>query len=394
MFDRTGINNLVEIMEFFPVVAIIGPRQIGKTTLAKQLVTHLGKKMIYLDMEDERDFAMLKDNANAFFDENKDACIVIDEVQAMPSLFTRLRPAIDAKRIPSRFLLLGSATPDLVKGVTETLAGRIAFHELNQVTLAEIQSNENEILLKTHWFRGGFPEPLLAKSDKFALLWAQNFIYSYAERDLRKLFGVELSTPIIHRMWQMLAHYHSGIWSAETFARSLGVSSPTVTRYLDFMEGAFLIRKLQPWFANAKKRLIKSPKVYIRCTGILHKLLDLKSYEALQGHPIVGASWEGYVIEQIASTIPDDVELYYYRTQNGAECDLVLSLGLKAIVCIEIKYSDAPVVSKGFYNSIEDLESKNNFVITPNSDDYSKNENVRVCNISTFISKYLPIIFA
>lgn len=387
MFDRRDISDLQELLDFFPAVAIIGPRQIGKTTLAKQLAQNLGRGVIYLDMEDDRDYAKLQDNANAYFDAHQDACIIIDEVQAMPALFTRLRPAIDAKRTAGRFLLLGSASPDLVKGVTETLAGRIAFHELNQITLPEIVGSN--IDMKTHWFRGGFPEPLLAKTDKQSALWSQNFIFSYAERDLRTLFGVELSTPMIHRMWQMLSHYHGGIWSAETFARSLGVSAPTVNRYLDFMEGAFLVRKLQPWFANAKKRLIKSPKVYIRCAGILHKLLDIKSFDALQGHPIIGNSWESYVIENIAASVPSEVELYYYRTQNGAECDIVLAIGLKILACIEIKYSDAPVVSKGFYNSIEDLESKNNFVITPNSDDYIKNENVRVCKLEVFLDKYL-----
>ena len=387
MLNRIDIVELTEKLDFFPAVAIIGPRQIGKTTLAKTLAHNLGRQMIYLDMEDERDYAKLKDNANTFFDAHQDACIIIDEVQAMPSLFTRIRPAIDAKRTAGRFLLLGSASPDLVKGVTETLAGRIAFHELNQITLPEIAGSN--INMTQHWFRGGFPDPLLAKTDKQYAMWSQNFIFSYAERDLRTLFGVELSTPMIHKMWQMLSHFHGGIWNAETFSGSLGVTAPTVNRYLDFMEGAFLVRKLQPWFANAKKRLIKSPKIYIRCTGILHKLLDIKSFDALQGHPVIGNSWESYVIENIAALVPDEVELYYYRTQNGAECDVVLAIGLKILACIEIKYSDAPSVSKGFYNSIEDLECTNNFVITPNSDDYLKTETVRVCNLNDFLTKYL-----
>lgn len=387
MLNRIDIVELTEKLDFFPAVAIIGPRQIGKTTLAKTLAHNLGRQMIYLDMEDERDYAKLKDNANTFFDAHQDACIIIDEVQTMPSLFTRLRPAIDAKRTAGRFLLLGSASPDLVKGVTETLAGRIAFHELNQITLPEIAGSN--INMTQHWFRGGFPDPLLAKTDKQYAMWSQNFIFSYAERDLRTLFGVELSTPMIHKMWQMLSHFHGGIWNAETFSGSLGVTAPTVNRYLDFMEGAFLVRKLQPWFANAKKRLIKSPKIYIRCTGILHKLLDIKSFDALQGHPVIGNSWESYVIENIAALVPAEVELYYYRTQNGAECDVVLAIGLKILACIEIKYSDAPTVSKGFYNSIEDLECTNNFVITPNSDDYLKTETVRVCNLNDFLTKYL-----
>ncbi len=387
MLDRIAISDLGEKLDFFPAVAIIGPRQIGKTTLAKQLAGRLGKAFVYLDMEDERDYAKLADNANAYFDAHQEVCVILDEVQAMPFLFTRLRPAIDAHRIPGRFLLLGSASPDLIKGVTETLAGRIAFHELYQVDLTELKNTH--ISQETHWYRGGFPEPLLARTDRHYALWAQNFIFSYAERDLRWLFGVELSTPLIHKLWQMLAHAHGGIWNAETFSRSLGVTAPTVNRYLDFMEGAFLVRKLTPWFMNTKKRLIKSPKVYLRCTGILHKLLGIPSFEALLGHPIIGTSWESFVIEQIASRKQEGVELFYYRTQNGAECDLVLAAGLRVLACIEFKNSDAPVVSKGFYHCIEDLESPQNFVITPKSDDYVKSGNVRVCNVADFMNNYL-----
>ncbi len=214
---------------------------------------------------------------------------------------------------------------------------------------------------------------------------AENFVYSYAERDLNALFGVELSTSTIHKLWQMLSHGNGGIWNAETYARSLGVSAPTVNRYLDYLEGAYLVRRLQPWFANAKKRLVKLPKVYVRSSGILHHLLGIRSWDILQGHPIVGTSWEGYAIEQIFQLKPVGTEIYYYRTQNGAECDLVLARSMQIVACIEIKYTNAPQVSRGFYSCIEDLDSKNNFVITPNSDTYPKNDEILVCGLKDFL---------
>jgi len=390
MIDRLLYNDLCENLSFFPAVAITGPRQVGKTTLAKQVAAKSEKPILYLDLEDPRDKAKVATNANDYLENYQDHCVIIDEVQTIPELFTWLRPLIDAHRVPGRFLLLGSASPTLVKGVSQTLAGRIAYNELGQLNLKELE--RSNVSMQTHWYRGGFPEPLLAKTDRFFNSWAENFVYAYAERDLNFLFGIDLTASLVHKLWQMLAHGNGGVWGAETYARSLGITGPTVNRYLDYLEGAYLVRRLQPWFANAKKRLVKSPKVYVRGTGILHHLLNIRSWDELQGHPIVGTSWESYVIEQIHQLKPQGTEIYFYRTQNGAECDVVLVRWLQPMACMEIKYTNAPQVSRGFHTCVEDLDTKRNFVITPNSDTYPKGTGLTVCGLKDFLFNQLPTL--
>ncbi|MCY1517283.1 hypothetical protein D9M68_519560 [compost metagenome] len=312
--------------------------------------------------------------------------VIIDEIQLMPQLFAVLRPLIDAKRKPGRFILLGSASPLLVKGVSESLAGRIAYTELTPIGITEIPVSIN---YKTNWFRGGFPEALLAKNDEDAVQWLNDFIRSYVERDLALLFGVTLSTITLRNFWSMLAHTNGNLLNAEVFARSLGVSAPTVMKYLDFLEGGYMVRRLQPWFVNAKKRLIKSPKIYIRDTGILHKLLNIESLDALYGHPGAGASWEGYVVEQIFQAKPDHLDLFFYRTQAGAECDLLLVQGINPVVCIEIKLTNMPVVSKGFLNCIQDLNPAHSFILTPQSETYISTNGITIMNLSDFIQMFL-----
>ncbi|MFQ3576095.1 MAG: ATP-binding protein [Cytophagales bacterium] len=388
MLNRLLCESLREDLNDFPAVAIVGPRQIGKTTLAKQVAARSNRPVHYLDLEDPRDLAKLKDDAITYLENYKDHCVIIDEMQTLPELFSWFRPLIDRHRVPGRFLVLGSASPVLVKGISQSLAGRISYRELGSLNLKELETTS--ISMESHWFRGGFPEPLLAKTDRFFHAWAENFVISYAERDLNFLFGVSLTPALVRKLWLMLAHGNGGIWNAETHARSLGVTAPTVNRYLDFMEGAYLIRKLPPWFSNAKKRLIKSPKVYIRATGVLHSLLGIRSWDDLQGHPVVGTSWESYVIEQIWGLKPEGTHLYFYRTQNGAECDVVIAKGMMAIACIEIKYSNAPVVSRGFYSCIEDLGTSHNFVLTPGSETYPKGEKVMVCGLKDFLFNHLP----
>ncbi|WP_293784085.1 ATP-binding protein [uncultured Pedobacter sp.] len=367
-----------------PAIAILGPRQVGKTTLAKDL----SHDYVYLDMENPRDVAKLQD-AYTFLESLQDHTVIIDEVQLLPSLFSLLRPLIDAKRTPGRFILLGSASPELVKGVSETLAGRISYHELCPIGLTELPDN---IDFEQHWFRGGFPESLLSENDSISKEWIDDFIVSYVERDLAKMFGVDLAPMLLRNFWSMLAHLNGNLFNGESFARSLGVSAPTVNRYLDFLEGGFLIRRLQPWFVNAKKRLIKSPKTYIRDTGILHRLLNIPGYSDLFGHPAVGASWEGYVIEQIYQTKAKQIDLFFYRTQTGAECDLILVQGITPIVCIEIKLSNAPSVSKGFISCIKDLEPKYKYIITPKSETYPSSNDIIVTNLKNFLLNILPQI--
>lgn len=384
-----NITRLFEIvlqkrLKTAPAIAILGPRQVGKTTLAKQL----NEDFVYLDMENPRDTAKLQD-AYSYLENLENSTVIIDEVQLMPELFSILRPLIDAKRTPGRFILLGSASPELVKGVSETLAGRISYNELTPINLTEIIKIKD---YTTHWFRGGFPDALLAESDELYKYWIDDFIKSYVERDLAKMFGVDLAPTLLRNFWNMLAHSNGNLFNAELFSRSLGVSAPTVTRYLDFLEGGYLIRRLQPWFVNAKKRLVKSPKTYIRDTGILHGLLNIPSYEDLFGHPIIGSSWEGYVIEQIYQLKNQHTDLFFYRTQAGAECDLVLVKGITPVACIEIKLSNSPVISKGFINCTEDLEPKFKYVITPQSDTYKTTNDVIVTNLRNFLEEFLPKI--
>ncbi|MCF2503231.1 ATP-binding protein [Dyadobacter sp. CY107] len=381
MIHRYITQEIQEKLSRSPAVAILGPRQVGKTTLAKLIAKSNLASFTYLDAENPRDMAKLAD-AYTYLDSLRDSCVIIDEVQLMPELFSLLRPLIDEDRSPGRFILLGSASPALVKGVSESLAGRISYTELTPVGLSELTETQQK---EHHWFRGGFPEALLANSEATAKEWLDDFIRSYVERDLAYLFGVELSPATLRNFWRMLAHSNGNVWNAEVFARSLGITAPTVLRYTSFLEGGYMIRRLQPWFVNAKKRLVKSPKVYIRDTGILHRLLFIDSTEDLYGHPGIGGSWEGYVIEQIAQRISKGLELFYYRTQAGAECDLVLVRGITPIACIEIKLTNAPMVSKGFISCTEDLEPAYKFIITPSSDTYTTAHSVTVISLFNFL---------
>jgi len=367
-----------------PAIAVLGPRQVGKTTLAKTIAKKSAGS-VYLDLENPLDKRKLED-AYSYLHSLGNSCIILDEVQLMPALFSILRPLIDENRVAGRFILLGSASPALVKGVSESLAGRISYMELPGIGLTELPDKND---YKRNWFRGGFPNALLAGSDEASQAWLDDFIRSYVERDLAHLFGVELSSVILRNFWIMLAHSNGNIWNAEVFARSLGVSAPTVLRYLSFLEGGYIARRLPPWFVNAKKRLVKSPKVYIRDTGIVHRLLNIPDYDALLGHPGVGGSWEGYVIEQIYQRRPPDVDLFFYRTQAGAECDLVLVKGITPIACIEIKLSNAPVISKGFFSCVEDLEPKYKYVITPESDTFTTGQGVVVTGLYNFLTGLL-----
>jgi predicted AAA+ superfamily ATPase len=388
MIKRLLQSKLTELLKQFPAVAILGARQVGKTTLAKQLAAVKKEKPLYLDLEKIADRNRLLD-AHSYLDSQRGKCVILDEVQLMPELFSILRPVIDDYRKTGRFILLGSASPALVKLVSESLTGRIAYTELAPVSLPELPGN---ISREQHWFRGGFPEALLAKTDTSGRQWMSSFIRSYVERDLEILFGVNLSNATMQRLWTMLAHTSGNIWNAETYARSLGVTAPTILRYADYLEGGFMIRRLLPWFVNTKKRLVKSPKIYVRDTGVLHSLLNIPSMDDLLSNPIAGASWEGYVVEQIAASKHEDIQLFYYRTHDGAECDVVMIKGIKPVACIEIKLSNAPVISRGFMHCITDLKPKQKFIITPQSETYGIQENIIVTGITQFLKEQLPDI--
>lgn len=388
MIRRILQKNLEQQLKKFPAVAILGQRQVGKTTLAKTIAKSMGSNTVYLDLERDSDLMKLND-AESYLEQHKDQCVILDEVQRKPNLYALLRSLIDDYRKPGRFMLLGSASPHLVKGVSESLAGRIYYAHLHPFNLLEI---EKKAVLKKHWFRGGMPEALLAKTDEDYINWTDAFISTYIQRDMPELFDVRFSVSVMRNFWTMLAHNNGAIWNAENYARSLGVTAPTVNRYLDFLEAAFIIHRLPAFFQNVKKRLVKAPKIYLQDTGVLHRLLRIADSEHLQGNPIVGASWEGYIVEQIFQLKNDTLDMYFYRTQDGAECDVVLAKAHKPIACIEIKYSNAPDVSKGFYLSADALKSKKNFVITPGSDTYMIKNHTMVCSIKKFLKDFLPQI--
>ncbi len=385
MIKRKAQREILDKLGAFPAVAILGARQVGKTTLAKAIAKKLKKDILYFDLENPRDENTLRRDAYSLLEENSAKLVIIDEVQRMPELFTYLRPLIDSNKKKGRFLLSGSASPNLVKGVSESLAGRIYYAEITPIGLNELPvKNTFEKL----WFRGGFPRALTARTDAQFAEWMDTFIDTYTQRDLNAIFGINLSRQVIYNFWRMLAHCHSGIYNAEMFARSLGITSPTVTRYLDYLEGAYLVRRLPAYFMNARKRLVKAPKIYISDSGILHRLLGVNSFSDLKGNPIVGASWEGFVAEQVRRILPKGYDLFYYRTQNGAEADLVITRSLKPVSCIEIKYSNAPKISPGFYNSIADLGTKDNYVITPQADTLRISGEIRVMGLPAFLKDF------
>lgn len=383
MISRVDTSELVEYLSFFPSIMLAGPRQVGKTTLAHSIAKELNKPVLYLDMENENDKKILSENAHEYLMSHKEDCVVIDEAQVLPELFTYLRPIIDAHRVPGRFILLGSANPILIKRISETLAGRIYYLEISQITLLEAENFG--ITLEDHWFKGGLPESLLIKNNKMWMAWMDGYIKSYVYRDLNFLFGIDLSPIIIDKIWHLLAQVNSGIENVENLSRSLGVSSNTVKKYIEFLEGAYLIHKLPALYINNGKRLVKSPKIYLRTSGILHYLLKINNLEALKSSIHVGASWEGYVVEQLYLNRPSSANWHYYRTHNGAEVDLVLVQGNTPVACVEIKYSNAPDLSRGFFECISDLKTTYNYVITPSSKTWKTKDNIIICSISDFL---------
>ena len=390
MINRLHRADITKLMKQFPVVALLGSRQCGKTTLTKEFKKHNKRNTLYFDLESPADFQKFYD-PQLFLNELENDCVIIDEVQRMPELFALLRHLIDKKKNPGRFLLLGSASLDMIKNVSETLAGRIAYIDTHPFNLTEIPIKTTT--LQKHWFRGGFPDSYLAKSDDKQQQWMDNFVRTFIERDLNQLFGVTFSTNLMLRLWRMLAHYHGGIWNAQNFAKGLDVSPDTVNRYLDYLCGAFMVRKLPAFHYNSRKRLVKSPKVYLRDSGVVNYLQNIHKQSDLKYSPFIGNLWEGYVIEQILQLLPRYIQAYYYRTQDGSEMDLVLVKGIHAFVSIEIKNSSTPNLTRGMTESINDLNTKQNFIIVPSlNTNYPIGKVIQVCDLQTFFSVYLPKI--
>lgn len=379
MIQRDLIKAIKQDLKKVPTVVLFGPRQTGKTTLVKQLMSASKDRYIYLDLESPADKSKLTD-PELFLSRLTDKTVIIDEVQTLPHLFPVLRSLIDRDRKPGRFLLLGSASPELIQQSSESLAGRIRYRELFPFSLEEIGYDNQEKL----WFRGGFPLAYLSKNDAEANEWMTDFIHSYTSRDLRML-GLPMQPTEIVRLMQMLAHQHGQIINYSNLARSLGVSMPTVKNAMYYLEEAMLIRTFQPWYVNLGKRLVKSPKVYIRDSGMLHNLLFVNDYEQLMGHPQAGNSWEGFVLQQILTNLPEKLSPWFYRTQDGAEIDLLLTNGTQIQVCIEIKLTNAPTTSRGNTEAILDLKPKYQIIITPGADTYPLKNKWMVYSLQSFL---------
>lgn len=370
MTNRRLLPAVAHSLAAFPAVALLGPRQAGKTTLAK-IIANQRPGSLYLDLERPSDLARLAD-PELFLSRHFDQLIVLDEIQRCPELFAVLRALIDEKRIPGRFLLLGSASPQLLRQTSESLAGRIFFHELAPFDLSEI--NPTHFELQDFWLRGGYPLSWLAPSDADSFAWREAFIATHLERDI-PAFGIRVPGAALHRFWQMLAHLHGQLWNASRLAAGFGVSAPTIQHYLDILEATYMLRRLPPYKANLGKRLVKSPKVYLRDSGILHALLGITSVNDLAGHPVVGASWEGWVLEQIAQLIGPQWQLSFYRTASGAEMDIVAERG-KRKIGFEIKFSSAPTLTKGFWSALADLKLDQTYVVAPIGNGYPLTPNV------------------
>jgi predicted AAA+ superfamily ATPase len=378
MFPRLALDPLRQLLGEFPAVAILGPRQVGKTTLAMALAETLPAST-YLDLESAADSSKLAEPA-AYFEAHRDELVILDEVQRAPQLFAQLRGVIDRRRRGGKrtgqFLLLGSATGALLQQSAESLAGRIAYAELPPLCAAEVPAGD----LQRLWIRGGFPESFLAASDGASLRWRQQFVATYLERDIPQL-GPRIPAQTLRRLWTMLAHEQGQLLNASKLAASLAVSGQTVARYLDLLADLMLVRRLSPWASNEGKRLVRSPKVYVRDSGIVHALLGLATFDDVVGHPVAGGSWEGWVIENVLAVVPPGTQAFFYRTSAGAELDLLLELPKRQRWAIEIKRSSAPGVSKGFHIAAEDVKATQRFIVHSGSESFPLGQGVRAMSV-------------
>ena len=381
---RSIEKEALKLLGFFPVVGITGPRQAGKTTLVKQIRKFISKETLYIDLESSGDYTLMNE-AELFLKEQTNKCVIIDEVQRLPTLFPLLRSLIDKDRKPGRFIILGSASPDLIRDSSESLAGRIIYLNLMPFNLTEIPT---EISMYKHWLTGGFPEALLSGHNYFASKWYESFVKTYVERDLPNL-GYQSDPIRMERVIRMVASLHGQILNYSTIAKAVDYSVFNIRRIINILEHAYMLVSLPPFYINTKKRLVKSPKIYIRDTGILHYLLNIQDHKQLMSHPMLGMSWEGYVIEQINNNVGSQHRLSFYRTQDQSEVDLVIEKGNQVVAALEIKFTASPKLSKGNTLAIQTIGCENNFIITPDSKDYLIRKNVRVCSLSTYIKKYL-----
>jgi uncharacterized protein len=366
MIERTSyLQRLDTAVKRSPITALLGPRQCGKTTLAR--IFSQGRKSTFYDLESIPDQQRLQNPELALG--SLDGLVILDEIQNMPELFQVLRVLVDRVENQARYLILGSASPLIIKHVSETLAGRVEFVDLSGFDLSETGANAWETL----WERGGFPRSYLANSTEDSLAWREGFIRTFLERDIPQL-GINISAAAMRRFWTMLAHYHGQIWNASDFSRSMSLSDKTIRNYLDILCSTFMLRQLQPWFENIKKRQVKAPKVYFRDTGLLHSLLGLSDRFSLSGHPKVGASWEGFVIEQVLQVIRP-TQAYYWSTYTGAELDLFFPYGGRRFG-IEVKFNEAPKLSASMQIALKDLNLDHLWVVYPGKHVFSIQEKI------------------
>jgi len=370
----------------FPAVALLGPRQCGKTTLARELVAQLSAAS-YLDLEKPSDRRKLEDPELYFRtqrSEREDVLFCLDEIQRMPELFPVLRSLIDENGRNGQFLILGSASRDLIRQTSESLAGRIVFLELTPLLASEVEARDLPALTKL-WLRGGFPRSFLARSDESSYRWRRSFVRTFLERDIPQL-GFRIPAESLRRLWRMLAHHHGQLVNTSALGTSLGVSHTTVRSYLELLSQTFMVRLLEPMETNVKKRLVKSPKVYLRDCGVLHTLLEIEDTDTLLGHPVYGPSWEGLAIENVLGSFPN-WQANFYRTVSGAEIDLILSRGARRLA-IECKASTSPTASRGLQNALDDLELDQAWILAPVDETYPLDERVRVAPLTEFLGQH------
>ena len=378
--DRTHILGVIkQRLKTNPAVALLGARQVGKSTLAKQILQQY-PNALYLDLEKPSDLNKLT-NPEVFFTSFNQSLICLDEIQRVPEIFPILRSIIDQNNRNTQFLILGPASRDLIKQSSESLAGRLSYLEITPFDYAELPI----IIRDNHWTRGGYPRSLLADDEEVSYQWREDYIRTFLERDIPQL-GFQIPAATMSRLWQMLAHSQGQILNTSKLAGSMGVSSHTIRKYIDLLEQTFMLRILQPYASKTKKRLVKSPKIYIRDTGILHTLLGIENTEILFGHPVYGASYEAYIIENVVSQLPQ-WKASYYRTSNGAEIDLILEKAGQKIA-IEIKASNSPTLTKGFWSSLETIKANKVYVIAQVEFSYPISEDVTVISLAEFIDNW------
>lgn len=386
MIERWLIDKVERAVEGYPAVALLGPRQIGKTTLAK--VVAKKHPSVYLDLESPEDLLKLRDPLSFLSGQDK-KLVILDEIQRAPHLFMVLRGLIDKNRQRGKkggqFLLLGSASMELLRQSSESLAGRIMYIPMSGFNLLEVP-HENPDVLQQLWLRGGFPDSYLAPSDKKSMEWLEMFIRTYLEREVPQM-GFRVAASRLRRFWTMLAHLQGENVNCSALGGNLEVDGKTVAHYLDILVDLLLVRRLEPWHGNIKKRLIKSPRFYMRDTGILHRLLGISTYEALLSNPIIGKSWEGFVMENILSILPLSIEAYYYRTSSGAEVDLVLNISSKELWVVEIKFGVSPKIKLGFHQASEDIKATRKFIIYGGKEEFPIENNTLMTSLPKFMER-------